>query len=218
MSLFEIDAYADGVRDKQGILWCRSTPSEVNRLLRDEHYLGERDSGQLVFAGISEDGAVVAAQIWGAPSSRRLPSDGTWLELARWCLTPRAGKNAGSRQHGEVVRWIRANRPDITTLISYSDPSQGHTGSLYRACNWEWWPTWHRLSPPPTGNGRWTAGGDTESVKDRWMFPLRDDGRRREVLMIDPDQAGRTLRKTLARNDLAPWQRTALSSQLSRIG
>ena len=218
MSLFEIDAYADGSRDKRGILWCLSSPSEVNRLLATEHYLGERDSGQLVFAGIDDVlGEVVAAQIWGAPSSRRLPSDGTWLELARWCLTPKAGKDAGSRQHGQVVKWIRTNRPEITTLVSYSDPSQGHTGSLYRACNWEWWPTWHRLAPPPTGNGRWTAGSDIESVKDRWVFPLRDDPRRDEILPVVGYASRRTIRIAMARDDLHPWQRAALSSQLDRL-
>ena len=37
----------------------------------------------------------------------------------------------------------------VSTVVSYSDPSAGHTGSLYRACNWIWAPTWLRLRPPP---------------------------------------------------------------------
>jgi hypothetical protein len=102
----------------------------------------------------------------------------------------------------------------VTTLVSYSDPSRGHTGALYRACNWEWWPTWHRLSPPPTGNGRWTADSGIESVKDRWVFPVRGDSRRRNLLTVDPDQSARTLRKALA-GELPGWQRVALERQLA---
>jgi hypothetical protein len=70
-----------------------------------------------------------------------------------------------------------------TTVVSYSDPSQGHTGALYRACGWLWAPTWHRLRPPPTGNGAWTEGKQ-QAVKDRWIFPLKPDDRRASVLPV----------------------------------
>jgi hypothetical protein len=67
--------------------------------------------------------------------------------------------------------------------VSYSDPSVGHTGALYRACNWWWAPTWHRLRPPPSGNGSW-SDGRVQSVKDRWIFPLRPDPDRAGVLLV----------------------------------
>lgn len=215
MSLFALDEYVDGERDSLGVLWCRSSPTEVNRLLNESHYLGPRDSGMVVFAGIRDE-EVVAAQIWGAPSSRNLPSDGSWLELARWCLTPQAGPNAGSRQHRHVVRWLRQHQKNVTTLVSYSDPSQGHTGALYRACNWEWYPTWHRINPPPTGNGRWSADAEIQSVKDRWIYPVRTDARRSSILSF-PDYAVDRVRSSLSR-DWHPWQRSALERQLSLSG
>lgn len=162
--------------------WRRAGVDEINPLLRSRHYLGPRSVAPLAFAGVL-DGEVVACQVWAKPSSRYLPSDGSWLELARWCLTPEAGTNAGSRMHGWVVRWMRRERPQITTLVSYSDPSQGHTGSLYKACNWQWAPTWHRLRPPPSGNGSWN-GRDIQSVKDRWVFCVRTDVQRAEILRI----------------------------------
>lgn len=209
MNLFDLSPYVDGERDHHGVMWCRSTHDEVNALLRTEHYLGPRESGKYVFAGI-KDGDVVAAQIWGFPSSRNLPSDGSWLELARWCLTPEAGKNAGSRQHARVVKWLRKNAPHVTTLVSYSDPDQGHTGALYRACNWQWRPTWHRLAPPPSGNGRWSADSDPQGVKDRWVFHVHPDPQRDEVLAL-PEYAERSLRIAKERG-LLPWQERALSS------
>lgn len=151
---------------------CIVPPANVAAFLDAHHYLGRTDRG---FAWSDEYGVLVLA----GPTSRSLPPD--WLELSRWCLvgTP----NGGSRQWSAVARWLRANHP-ATTVVSYSDPSRGHTGALYRACNWLWAPTWHRLRPPPTANGTWD-GETTQAVKDRWVFPLRPDPRRPEFLAVN---------------------------------
>lgn len=150
-----------------------TSPAEVNALLLGRHYLGpfrQERRGVVAFVGL-DHGVAVAGQIWKRPTARHLPSDGSWLELARWVLTPAAGINAGSRMHRYVLRWIRKNLPKVTTLVSYSDPSVGHTGALYKACGWEWAPTWHRLKPPPTGAGSWD-GITKQEPKDRWIFRL----------------------------------------------
>ena len=47
--------------------------------------------------GLPVDDVMVACQVWRWPTARMLPSDGSWLELSRWCLTADAGRNAGSR-------------------------------------------------------------------------------------------------------------------------
>jgi hypothetical protein len=166
-----------------------ATLAEVNPLLAAMHYLGPISAARYVYAGLL-DCVVVAAMVWRWPTARYLPNDGTWLELSRWCLTPEAGLNAGSRMHGRVVRDLRRRAPHVTTLVSYSDPSQGHTGALYKACNWRWAPTWHRLRPPPSGNGSWS--GRQQAVKDRWVFELRRDSRRAEVLAVKDDAIART--------------------------
>jgi hypothetical protein len=146
---------------------------DVAQVLSTRHYLGPATRG---FAWSDEFGVLVLA----GPTSRNLPPD-RWLELTRWCLT--GGPNAGSRQWATVRRWLVANRPDVTTVVSYSDPSVGHTGALYRACGWLWAPTWHRLRPPPTGNGAW-IDGEAQSVKDRWVCPLRPDSEREAILAV----------------------------------
>lgn len=147
--------------------------ASVAGLLEERHYLGAVRRGM---AWQDEFGVIVVA----APTARRVPS--RWLELVRWCIVSEE-KNAGSRQWAAFVRALRKIRPDVTTVISYSDPSVGHTGALYRACNWLWAPTWHRLRPPPTGNGSW-VDGRPQSVKDRWVFPLRADADRTELLTV----------------------------------
>lgn len=164
------------------LVWSAGSIREANALLAGHHYLGPINRARHVFLGRLGT-AIVACQVWVLPSSRHLPLDGSWLELARWCLTPEAGEHAGSRMHRFVTRWLRDHAPAVSTLVSYSDPSQGHTGALYRACNWAWAPTWQRLRPPPSGGGSWD-GVTRQSVKDRWVFALRPDAKRGDVLRV----------------------------------
>ena len=145
----------------------------VYDFLERRHYLGGISRG---IAWSDEFGVMVLS----APTARHLPSS-RWLEISRWCLLGQ--KNGGSQQWARVRRWLAATMPDKTTVVSYSsDPSQGHRGALYKACNFVWAPTWHRLFPPPTGNGNW--GGGPQAVKDRWVYALRPDAQRAEILRV----------------------------------
>lgn len=99
---------------------------ETYQLLSDRHYLGPTKAAG--FAWGDEFGRIVFA----APRARGVPH--RWLEVVRWCLLGTA--NGGSQQWARAVRMLRRQRPDCTTVVSYSDPSQGHDGALYRACNW----------------------------------------------------------------------------------
>lgn len=155
--------------------WVSS--KSVASFLDERHYLGSVKRG---FAWSDEWGVLVLAK----PTARRLPQDGTWLELVRWCLL--GHKNGGSRQWARVARNILKDMPQVTTIVSYSDPSQGHTGALYKASSWTWVPTWHRLRPPPSGNGNW-GGKAKQSVKDRWSYELRRDPRRKDIFSIKDD-------------------------------
>lgn len=145
----------------------------ANETLAAHHYLGPSRRG---FVVETEAGPLVFAH----PSSRRVP--GTWLELVRWCIVRRE-PNAGSKAWACAVAQVREICSDVTTIVSYSDPSAGHDGALYRATGWLWAPTWHRLRPPPSGNGKWTAG-KVEAVKDRWVFLLGPDPEREERLRV----------------------------------
>jgi hypothetical protein len=147
-----------------------SLPSAA--LLTSRHYLGPSKGGDLYR---DEFGLIAFVN----PTSRHLPHD-RWMELNRWCLI--GEKNAGSRQWARARRWFHERHPDVTTVVSYSDPSVGHTGALYRACGWLWAPTWLRLKPPPTGNGAWGVTGAVHAVKDRWVYLLAKDSEREAIL------------------------------------
>lgn len=146
--------------------------TRANALLRERHYLGPTTRGE---AFVSDLGVLVIAN----PTSRNLPQH-RWCELVRWCIT--GGPNAGSRQWTEWAERARCER-EWTTVVSYSDPSAGHDGALYRASGWLWAPTWHRLRPPPTGAGEWTEG-KKQAVKDRWVYLLRPDAERERLLAV----------------------------------
>lgn len=126
------------------------------------------------------DDVLVACQVYRQPTARMLPSDGTWLELSRWCLTLGAGENAGSKMMGWARRRIRAKFPTVTTLVSYSDPTHGHTGVLYRASGWTYTPSHHgkRFDATgegyPSGHGSWN-GVDVSTPKHRWTTQIRRD-------------------------------------------
>lgn len=153
-----------------------TTTDDVAPMLQAHHYLGPLRRG---IAWADAAGCIVVAR----PTARGVPAH--WLELSRWCLVGRV-KNAGSRQWAAFVRDVRKAYPECTTLVSYSDPAAGHDGALYRACNWWWAPTWLRLRPPPSGNGSWRPG-EAQAVKDRWVYPLRKDAQRAELLVAKDD-------------------------------
>ena len=158
-----------------------SLPESADAILDREHYLGPSGS-RARFVYQDDDGVIV----FSSPTSRRLPA--SWLELSRWCLTVRGG--AGSRQWRRAAEWI-AERSDATTVVSYSDPSVGHTGALYRACNWVWAPTWHVLREPPTGSG--TRAGKVQRAKHRWVWLVRPDGERQAALSLKDESLERAL-------------------------
>jgi hypothetical protein len=144
---------------------------QAGETLNAQHYLGGAGArAKLTYA--DRHGLIVLTN----PSSRRLPQD--WLELSRWL--EEGGR--GSEQWAACVRWLRGMNHPSTTVVSYSDPSVGHSGGLYRASNWRWAPTWHILQPPPSGGG--TRGGKRQEPKHRWVYLLRPDPKREAVLAL----------------------------------
>jgi hypothetical protein len=157
---------------------------EASSVLVGRHYLGP--TSKAAFALRDEHGVIVFAR----PRGRHLPTH--WLEVVRWCLIERDTRSNGSQQWSQAVPMLREHFPACSTIVSYSDPSAGHTGALYRACNWLWAPTWHRLRPPPTGNGSWTDG-KAQAVKDRWIFPLAPDPARAGQIAVNDETVLRSM-------------------------
>lgn len=88
------------------------------------------------------DNAVVGALIWLPPTRVAAESvdKKNWekvLGLSRMVIFPGVPKNAGSFLISKSVDLIRKDGR-FKTLLTYADESQGHTGQVYRASNWEY--------------------------------------------------------------------------------
>jgi hypothetical protein len=101
-----------------------------------------KDSHQF-FVGETDE--LIGCLVYGHPVSNatvtsifntiELPLDGV-LELTRLVVLDGYGKNIESWFIGQSFKWLRENDPRVKVLISYADPEQSHTGTIYRATNW----------------------------------------------------------------------------------
>jgi hypothetical protein len=79
------------------------------------------------------------------------------LELVRLFVFDDYGSNIESWFLGKTFQWLRENTPHIKGLISYSDPKEGHNGTIYQATNWIY-------------------QGDKLRFNDSWSFKFSEDG------------------------------------------
>lgn len=59
----------------------------------------------------------------------------TW-ELGRLYISDSVPRNAETWLIAQGTRHIKKNFPDVKFLVSYADPSVGHSGTIYKAANW----------------------------------------------------------------------------------
>jgi len=93
--------------------------------------------------GLLKDGMIVGVAVYGSPVGRHSAKsispfikENQVLELTRLWVADSEGKNTESWFIGQTFKWIRKHDPEIKALISYSDPSAGHKGTIYQATNW----------------------------------------------------------------------------------
>ncbi|MGC1687459.1 MAG: hypothetical protein WA734_17670 [Candidatus Acidiferrales bacterium] len=62
---------------------------------------------------------------------------GVAWELARLYVMDTEPFNSETWFMSRAIKFIKANHPQVEALVSYADPSAGHSGTIYRAANWE---------------------------------------------------------------------------------
>jgi hypothetical protein len=95
------------------------------------------------FGGTNE--TLIGCLVYGHPVSNatvtsifksiEVPLDAI-LELTRLVILDGFGKNIESYFIGQSFKWLKENDAKVKILISYADPEQNHTGTIYRATNW----------------------------------------------------------------------------------
>lgn len=79
------------------------------------------------------------------------------LELVRLFVFDGYGSNIESWFLSQTFDWLREHAPHIKALISYSDPKEGHAGTIYQATNWIY-------------------QGNKLRFNDSWSFKFSEDG------------------------------------------
>lgn len=102
------------------------------------HYLGKWPGVCVLRMALVIDGTLLGTIIFALPPRETMKRYGglTW-ELARLWVDDSVPKNAETWVISQAVRYIHTNFPSVKFLVSYADPSAGHSGVIYRAANWK---------------------------------------------------------------------------------
>ena len=111
--------------------------SDVDSFIKS-HYLRKRPAitqlcMRLLFIG-SPMGCIVYSS---APRESNVRYGGKVWELARLYLVDAMPTNSETWFIAKSVRHIRRHHRDVDVLVSYADPSVGHSGTIYRAAGWQ---------------------------------------------------------------------------------
>lgn len=124
----------------------RDVPLSVCQgLCRDHHYAGGGSNTATFRHGLirCDDPLSVHGVAWWIPPTRSAAEaswNGPWqqvLSLSRLVIVPEAPSNAASFLIGGSIDLIRRDGR-WRCLVTYADEWQGHTGTIYRATNWEY--------------------------------------------------------------------------------
>ena len=127
------------VFDKEWRDLCEVTEAGAGQLreMVKEHYLGKWPAIQTCSLAMYCGPFIVGMCLFSDPPKETNKRYGgkTW-ELARLWIRDDIPRNAESWLIAQAVKHIRRTYPEVRFLVSYADPSAGHTGIVYRAANW----------------------------------------------------------------------------------
>ncbi len=92
--------------------------------------------------GLYDNDTLIGAMIYGEPAMNNQAkkynnkNPNKVLELRRLCCIDDTPKNTESYFIGKTLKWLK-NNTDYETIISYSDLSFGHEGTIYKATNFK---------------------------------------------------------------------------------
>lgn len=140
---------------------------EVMAWLKERHYLRSTPPGYVAVLEFLDGRDRVGAMMLGRPSARKLDQSRV-LSLNRMYFVDEAPKNTESHALALMRKFVRTWLPGVRLLIAYSDPAQGHTGTVYEADGWAPFGT----TGKETGYGwrsRPNRKDDPVTSKQRWV-------------------------------------------------
>ena len=102
------------------------------------HYLAKRPAIVLLCLVVECDGSAIGFVTYSSPPiSTEVRYGCVVWELSRLYLLDNIPMNAESWLISKSVRWVKRCHKDVGLLVSYADPSVGHSGTIYKAANWQ---------------------------------------------------------------------------------
>ena len=105
--------------------------SDIRHLMEVFHYKkGNMGGGISTCFAMYLDGNMVGGSVMGLPRhQKKYPKA---IDIRRMVCTDASPKNSESYFIGQIRKWIR-NNTDYENILSYSDPTVGHFGTIYKA-------------------------------------------------------------------------------------
>lgn len=112
--------------------------SEAEPLVRS-HYLKRWPGVCVLTLGMWRGPFIVGVIVFALPPRETMKRYGviTAWELARLYVLDTEPFNSETWFMARAIKFIESNHPQVEALVSYADPSAGHSGMIYRAANWE---------------------------------------------------------------------------------
>lgn len=131
------------MKDRDGIRYCfqvvRCSRAEVREFIELNHYTHNINGVLSTYCyKVIEHGSstIIAAALFGKPAmvgqaDRYTTNPETLLELRRFVAIDQTPRNFESYVLSKMFKDLKSI--GIDTILSYSDPEQGHTGTIYKA-------------------------------------------------------------------------------------
>ena len=110
---------------------------EVDWMIR-RHYLRKWPGVTVAILGLFSHDRPSGVCVFSLPPAETFTRYGglTW-ELGRLWVSDDQPRNTESWFVARAIRYVWQFHRDVVALVSYADPSAGHSGVIYRASNWE---------------------------------------------------------------------------------
>lgn len=104
----------------------------IKAFIKRNHYSKSLSRGNKYVFLLMVNNKLRGVAIFGIPTGKNSPAD---LECKRFCLAPKAPKNAASWFMAKCLKHLKQDGK-YSAVVSYSDPEQNHTGTIYKASNY----------------------------------------------------------------------------------
>lgn len=108
---------------------------DLKHWIGDHHYLAGAPPGFVQLLEFLHRGDRIGGMIIGRPCAKEYDPDKI-LQLHRVFFVDDTPKHVESQGLAMMRKQVRVWLPQIRLLVSYSDPEQGHKGTIYEADGW----------------------------------------------------------------------------------